>query len=71
MENEKMEERKDISYLAFESSQARMERVNTRLWTIVIILIVLLFGTNAAWIYYELQYENVVVTQEVEASAGK
>lgn len=57
----------NMSYLEFESSQARMERVNKRLWILCIILIVSLLGTNGAWIYYENQFEDVVVTQEAQA----
>lgn len=34
-----------------ESSQARLERINKRLYIIIIILIGLLAGTNIAWIY--------------------
>lgn len=39
-----------------------------KLWVIIILLIVLLFGTNAAWIVYESQWEVVEteVTQENE-----
>lgn len=66
-----MEDNKNlnISYLAFESSQARMERVNRRLWIVVLVLIIALVGTNAGWIYYENSFEDVVVTQEVEAQS--
>ena len=41
----------------------------TRLWVIIILLIVLLFGTNAAWLYYESQFQTVEVQQEVEQDA--
>lgn len=41
----------------------------TRLWIIIILLIVLLFGTNAAWIYYESQFETIEMSQEVEQDA--
>lgn len=36
------------------------ERTVKRLWVIIILLIVLLFGSNAAWIWYESQFEDVV-----------
>lgn len=61
---------KNVSYLAFESSQARMERVNKRLWIVVLVLIVSLLATNAGWIYYESQYEDVVVTQEATSDGN-
>ena len=56
-------------YMMWESSHARAERTNKRLWVIVLVLIIALVGTNAGWLYYENQFEEVVVTQEVEASA--
>ena len=58
-----------IPYIAFESATARQERTIKRLWIICIILIVALLGTNAAWIYYENQFQDISVTQEVEATA--
>lgn len=53
-----------ISYAAHEGMMARMERTIRRLWILCIILILLLAGSNAAWIYYETSFEDVVVTQE-------
>ena len=48
---------------------ARQERTIKRLWILCIILITLFVGTNAAWIYYENQFEDVVtVTQESESN---
>lgn len=41
-----------------------------RLWAIIIVLIVLLFGTNAAWIYYESQYSTVSIEQDVDTGEG-
>ena len=61
-----MEERENVSvpYLVHESVLARMERTIKRLWILCIVLIVLFVGTNAGWLYYESQWEDVVVTQE-------
>ena len=43
------------------------ERTIKRLWVIIILLVVLLFGTNAAWIYYESQFSMEEVTStEIE-----
>lgn len=64
MDNEKM-----IPYIAYEAMAARQERTIKRLWILCIILIVSLLGTNAGWLWYEKQFEDVVVTQEVEATA--
>lgn len=57
----------DIPYIAHEAIMARMERIIKRLTIIIILLIILLCGTNAAWIYYESQWEDVTetyITQE-------
>lgn len=58
---------KQVSYLEFESSQARMERINRRLWVLCLVLIISLLGTNGAWLYYESQFEDNVITQEATA----
>lgn len=63
------EEAKVVPYIAFESVTSRQERTIKRLWILCIILIISLIGTNAGWIYYELSFEDVTVTQEVEATA--
>lgn len=49
---------------------AVFERTITRLWVLCIILIVLLFGSNCAWIYYESQFEDVVTTEKVETNTS-
>lgn len=62
----------NISYLAFESATARLERTIKRLWIVIIILIVALVCTNLGWLYYESQWETVETTQvvqDVEATA--
>ena len=48
---------------------ASMERTIKRLWILAILLVVLLVGSNIAWIMYESQFEDVTVTQEVEQDA--
>ena len=63
-------EHKDIPYYNFESIMARMERTIERLWILCILLIVLFVGSNAAWIYYENQFTDTVVTQEVDTGEG-
>ncbi len=51
--------------IVYESSMARSERTIKRLFIIVILLIVLLVGTNVAWLIYESQFEDVVTTNEI------
>ena len=60
---------KMIPYIAFESATARQERTIKRLWILCLVLIIALLGTNAGWIYWENQFEDVVVTQDVDATA--
>lgn len=57
-------EEKMIPFIAFESATARQERTIRRVWILCIILIIALIGTNAGWIYWESQWEDVVITQE-------
>jgi len=57
-------ETRDVSYIVFESAMSRAERTIKRLWILAIILIALLFGTNAAWLFYESQFEYVETTTE-------
>jgi len=61
---------KDVPYLVYEGTMARMERTIHRLWTLAVLLVILLVGTNIAWICYESQYEDVTVTQDVDTGNG-
>jgi hypothetical protein len=47
-----------------------MERTNRRVWILCIILIITLIGTNAGWIYYESQFMDYEVEQEVDTGIG-
>ena len=58
-----------ISTVAFESVMARFERTIKRLWILLIILVLLLVGSNVAWLVYESQFEDQVITQEVHQDA--
>ena len=58
---------KDVPYIAHESAVARLERVIKRLWMLALVLIVLLAASNAAWIWYESQFEEVRIEQENES----
>ena len=59
---------KDVPYIVHEGAVARLERVIKRMWVLVLSLIILLFVSNAAWILYESQFEDVetTITQENE-----
>ena len=51
-----------VPYIVHESAMARGERSAKRLWIVVLVLIVMLVGTNGAWIWYETQFEDVATT---------
>ena len=60
---------KDVPYNTYEVALARLERVIKRMWVLVLSLIILLFVSNAAWIWYCNQWETVEsleITQENE-----
>lgn len=57
-------EQQMIPYFCHEGEMARAERTIKRLWILCILLIVLLVGTNIAWIVYENSFEDIVVTQD-------
>ena len=64
-----MEERNFLAW--HEGDMARMERANKRLWVVIIILIVALIGSNAAWIYYESQFvDEISYEAEQETEEG-
>ena len=64
------QEAESIPFIAHESVVATLERTIKRLWILALALIFLLVGTNAIWIWYESQFEDVVTTYEADASDG-
>ena len=62
---------KDVPYIVHEGIVSRFERTIEKLWILCIILIFLLVGSNIAWLYYENQFEDVKVTQEVDTGNGE
>ena len=67
-----MDEHKDVPYIVHEGMMAMMERTIRRLWILCIILVLLLAGTNGAWIWYENQFmdESLTVTQDLDSGNG-
>lgn len=65
-----MEDKKnDVPYIVHEGILARLERIIKRLWITIILLIVLLVGSNIAWIHYECQFEDqTTIKQDVDTS---
>lgn len=56
-----------IPYVVHEGDMSRMERIIKRLWIVVILLIVLLVGSNAMWVVYESQFSKEVTTETYTA----
>jgi multisubunit Na+/H+ antiporter MnhB subunit len=52
-----------------EKDQNRMMGIIKWLIAVIVILIVLLVGSNIAWIVYENSFEDYVITQDVEQDA--
>ena len=51
-----------VPYIVYEGEMARAERRNKRNFILILILIVALVLSNAAWIYYESQFVDEVTT---------
>ena len=52
-----------------EKDQNRLMGIIKSLVTVIVILIVLLVGSNVAWLVYENSFEEVVTTEEVIVDA--
>lgn len=67
-----MSEPINIPYIAHEAAMSRLERSNRRLWIVVLVLIVMLVGSNIAWLIYEAQYEDfeATITQDAQNESG-
>lgn len=59
-----------VPFAVHESAMARQERTIRRLWILLIVLVVLLVGSNALWIWYEAQFEDVTTEVEMENESG-
>ena len=57
---------KDVPYIVYESEAARHERTVKRLLTALIITILLMVGTNMAWLYVFNQYDITSETVTIE-----
>lgn len=66
-----MEEKQaSIPYYAHEGEMTRMDRINRRLWILVLVLTLALIGTNAGWIIYEAQYTDQEYSYEIQQETG-
>ena len=55
-----------IPYYIAESMADRQSLTIKRLWIMCVLLIILLVGTNALWLWYESQFEYIEDVQTVE-----
>lgn len=54
-----------VPYVVHESAMARAERQAKRLVAIIILLIVLLVGSNVGWLVYESSFETVETNETI------
>ena len=62
-----MEEKKNIKSIPFavyDCEVARNERTFKKMWSALILMVLLLVGSNVGWLIYESQFEIVEVYQE-------
>lgn len=66
-----MDNGEKVPYIVHEADMARLERANRRLWILCLVMFLSLVISNAGWIWYESQFEEIVTTttQEVEQDA--
>ena len=55
-----------VPYVVHESAMAMSERQAKRLVAVIILLIVLLVGSNVGWMIYENSFEDVNTTEEYQ-----
>ena len=62
--------KEQVPYIVHEAAMARLERTIKRLWILCIVIFLAFVISNAVWIYYESQYEDTVITQDVMTDTG-
>ena len=62
-----------VPYVVHESAMARAERQTKSLVWVIVLLILLLVGSNVGWLVYESSFETVETVEEVyiEAEQGE
>lgn len=68
----KMENVKEEMYTKaqHEREMTRMEVQNKRLFIALMVVLAMLFITNGCWVVYEMQYQDVYITQEADTGMG-
>ena len=70
-EENQVTEQKMIPYYVHEGEMARQERHIKRLWILCLVIFAALVVTNAGWIYYENQFEDVTMTVTQDTPSWK
>ena len=60
-----------MPYTIFEDFKETSIKTIKMLFSTIIILVILLVGTNAAWLWYESQFENVAETEKIVVESEK
>lgn len=60
-----------IPYYVHDIEMYRLERLNRRWFAAFLVVLVMLFVTNAGWIVYEHQYEDYYISQDVDNGSGE
>ena len=66
-----MEEKRYVPYIVWEGEKARDERRHRRDFIIKLVLIILLFLSNAIWLYAWMQYDYVGETETITVDGGE
>lgn len=61
---------KERSQYTIDVIAAMAERTIKRLWIVIVLLVVLLVGSNVAWLYYESQFDDESWTFEATTDNG-
>lgn len=64
------EQRQTVPYIVHEADMARQERTIKRLWIALILVIVLLVGSNCAWLWCESQFTDEMTTEITQENDG-
>ena len=68
--SERKKQAEPVPFIAHESAMARLERTIKRLWILLMVMLVLLVGSNVAWIIYESQFVEEECTYEATTDEG-
>lgn len=55
-----------VPYIVHERDMARQERTIRRLWFLCVLMFLAFAASNAAWVWYESQFEDVVTTIDAQ-----